>query len=107
MADDQPKFGSSPGEAWANDPLRALLAHLAEAKVRTLAELARAMGAEVGLVEQMLEVLARGGYVQETHFCDADGRTCAGCSQAGLCRVMHQGRVWALTDKGLRAAASG
>lgn len=108
MADDRPQVGgASPGEAWADDPLRAMLAHLAEPRVRTLAELAGAMDADVGLLEQMLEILARGGYVRETHFCDGASNACAGCSQAGLCRLMHGGRVWALTDRGLRAVGVG
>ena len=90
-----------------DDPLRGLLAHLAEPQVRTLAELAGVMDADVGLLEQMLETLARGGYVRETRFCDAASSACAGCSEAGLCRLMHAGRTWALTDKGLRAAGAG
>jgi hypothetical protein len=105
MVNDPPQLGSGPGKAWANDPLHALLAHLAEARVRTVAELAGAMDADVGLVKHMLELLARGGYLQETRFCDADSHACAGCDQAGLCRVMHEGRIWTLTDKGLRAAS--
>jgi len=106
MADDQPKVGSSPGEAWANDPLRALLAHLAGPRARTLTELARTIGAEAGLVEQMLDVLARGGYVREIELCGANARACAGCSQASLCHLMRHGRVWTLTSKGSRAAAA-
>ncbi|HHX42623.1 MAG TPA: hypothetical protein GX714_01360 [Chloroflexi bacterium] len=90
----------------SEDPLRGLLALLAQAKVRTLDELAGAMDADAGLVAQMLDLLHRGGYLQETRFCDAEGQGCAGCPSAGLCRVMHEGRVWALTDKGLRAAGA-
>ena len=106
MAADRPQVGSTLGEAWADDPLRALLVHLAQARIRTLAELAGAMDSDVGLVEQMLQLLARGGYLQEAQFCHPDSHACAGCSEAGLCRVMHGGRAWALTDKGLRAAGA-
>lgn len=106
MAGDPPRVATGSDSTRADDPLLALLAHLAQARVRTLAELAGAMDVDVGLVEQMLDILARGGYLQESQFCEPDGRACAGCSQAGLCRVMHGGRVWALTDKGLRAVGA-
>lgn len=106
MAADQPQVGSSPGQGRADDPLRALLAQLADGQVRTVMDLAGAMDADMGLVAQMLELLTRGGYLHETRFCDADSPACAGCHQVGLCRVMHEGRIWALTDKGLRAAGA-
>jgi len=88
----------------AIDPVRALLGHLAEGRVRTLAELAGAVDTDVGLVEQMLEILARGGYLRVVSTCADADHACSGCAEAGLCRVMQGGRVWALTDKGLRAA---
>lgn len=107
MGADRPPVGANPGGAGGDDPVRALLKHLAGTRVRTLAELAGAVGTDVGLVEQMLEILARGGYLEEAQFCPSDGRACAGCSEAGLCRVMHEGRIWALTEKGRRAIGAG
>jgi len=106
MTDERSPVGSRTGDDQGDDPLRALLEHLAEAKVRTVAELAAAMDTNEALVQQMLADLARGGYLRQTAFCEAGSSSCAGCSQAGLCRVMHQGRVWALTSKGLRAAGA-
>ena len=104
MTNERSEVSSRPGDTRDTDPLRVLLGLLAEAKVRTTAELAEAMDADEALVQQILEILARGGYLRETMCRDAGSRACAGCSQAGLCRIMHEGRIWALTDKGLRAA---
>ena len=64
----------------SEDPLRGLLALLAQAKVRTLDELAGAMDADAGLVAQMLDSY-RGGYLRRRAF---DAEAAPGAS-AGLC----------------------
>ena len=80
--------------------LRKLLQQVAEGGVRTRAELARKLGVSEGLVEQMLEDLARMGYLRPVAGgCDAH---CAACPLAKTCAVGTPTRIWALTEKGLR-----
>jgi len=80
--------------------LRELLQLIAEGGTRTRTELARELGVSEGLVEQMLEDLARMGYLRPVAGgCDAH---CAACPLAKTCAVGTPTRIWALTEKGLR-----
>ena len=84
--------------------LRELLQLIAEGGTRTRTELARELGVSEGLVEQMLEDLARMGYLTPM-----EGRCisqCTDCPLARTCAVGTPARIWALTEKGQKAAES-
>ena len=84
--------------------LRKLLQQVAEGGVRTRAGLARKLGVSEGLVEQMLEDLARMGYLKPVEGDCAS--QCTGCPLARTCAVGTPARIWALTEKGQKAAES-
>jgi hypothetical protein len=48
----------------------------------------------------MLENLARLGYIRSVEGCSGACHGCAG----GRCSVPGQGKIWSLTERGLRAA---
>lgn len=97
--------------------LEELLRRLAEGGTHSLSELARELGVSERLLRQMIEDLARRGYLRlvadgcETH--------CAGCPLAETCADFGEAsvssaeplsravggptRVWTLTEKGKRA----
>ena len=77
--------------------LQRLLDLVAEGGLRSYADLARELGVSEGLVGQMIEDLARRGYLRPVAG-DCQGR-CTGCSLAGTCAVGGPTRVWALTEK--------
>jgi len=89
--------------------LETLLGWLAEGGVHTRRELAARLGITEGLVDQMLDDLARMGYLcpiqddgSPAAACDSASH-CAGCPLAGTCAVgVTGGRAWALTDKAKR-----
>jgi len=77
--------------------LQRLLELVAEGGVHSCAELARELGVSEGLLGQMIEGLARMGYLRPVAGdCQAQ---CAGCSLATTCAVGGPTRVWALTEK--------
>jgi len=80
--------------------LRELLRLMAQGGVRTRAELARELGVSEGLVEQMLEDLARMGYLKPVEGSCAS--QCTACPLAKTCAAGTPARIWALTEKGLR-----
>ena len=80
--------------------LRELLQLIAEGGTRTRTELARELGVSEGLVEQMLEDLARMGYLKPVEGDCAS--QCTDCPLARTCAVGTPARIWALTEKGLR-----
>ncbi len=83
-------------------PLDALLARLAHNEVRTLAQLAAELEVDAELLEQMLHDLERAGYV---HLIQAPcAQACATCDQHKACGLVHSGRIWAVTEKGMRVA---
>ena len=82
--------------------LRKLLQLVAEGGVRTRAELARELGVSEGLMGQMIEHLARMGYLRPVAG-DCESR-CAGCPLAGTCTVGGPTRVWTLTERGATIA---
>ncbi|MBC7236558.1 MAG: hypothetical protein H5T69_12030 [Chloroflexi bacterium] len=82
--------------------LETLLERLASGRIYTLKELATELDVAPGLVEQMIHDLERGGYLESAQVsCDA---ACEHCDKNMPCRLVHGGRIWSVTDKGLRAA---
>ncbi|HIC92750.1 MAG TPA: winged helix-turn-helix transcriptional regulator [Anaerolineae bacterium] len=79
--------------------LKELLQLVARGGTRTRAELARELGVSEGLVEQMLEDLARMGYLKPVE--GGCASQCAACPLARTCAAGTPTRVWALTEKGL------
>jgi len=80
--------------------LEQLLKLLGRGGVQSYQDLAAALSISEPLLEAMLENLARMGYL---HAVDTCGGSCHGCSSCG-CSVQGQGRLWSLTERGLRAA---
>jgi len=80
--------------------LRELIGVIAEGQAHSQMELARRLGVSEGLVEQMLEDLARMGYLEPIAGC-AD--QCAACPLARICIIGHPRRAWVLREKGMRA----
>jgi len=76
--------------------LQRLLELVAEGGLRSYADLARELGVSEELVGQMIEGLARMGYLQPVAGdCQAQ---CTGCSMAGTCAVGGPTRVWMLAE---------
>ena len=83
--------------------LMRLLRLVAEGSVHSYATIAGQLDVSTGLLEQMLQDLARMGYVAPVGgACDTS--QCRHCPLGGGCATDTQGNVWALTDKGVRAA---
>lgn len=82
--------------------LQDLLGRLSLGQARTLSELASALDVDEALLEQMLSDLERVGYVQMHKTTCED--SCQACDSCAHCDPMHHGRIWAVTEKGLRAA---
>lgn len=79
-----------------------LLQILAEGGTHSYADLTRALGVSEALLQQMIEDLARMGYLKPL---GADCRAkCEGCPVAGICAVGGRGQVWSLTEKGSQIA---
>jgi len=78
--------------------LERLLSLVGQGGVHSYADLARQLDVSEELLEQMLQDLARMGYLRPV----ADGceAQCAGCSMAETCTIGGPTRVWALTEKG-------
>ena len=84
--------------------LRKLLRFIAEGGTHTKTELARELGVSEDLVERMLADLARMGYLNPVEGDCAS--QCAACPLASTCAVGTPTRIWALTEKGQKAAES-
>jgi Mn-dependent DtxR family transcriptional regulator len=80
--------------------LERLLSLVGQGGVHSYTDLARQLDVTEELLEQMLQHLARMGYLRPV----ADGceTQCAGCPMAKTCAVGGSTRVWALTEKGQR-----
>jgi hypothetical protein len=82
--------------------LEELLKAVAEGGVHSYEDLTRRLSISQPLLEAMLEDLARLGYLRTVgNGCEAN---CAGCPFGG-CSVAGPGHLWALTEKGARAAS--
>jgi hypothetical protein len=79
-----------------------LLRFLTEGGVHSYEDMAKRLSISIPLLEMMLEDLSRLGYLRPVD--SASGAHCTGCS-TGSCSITGPGRLWALTDKGTRAAA--
>ena len=78
--------------------LERLLSLVRQGGVHSYADLARQLDVSEELLEQMLEDLARMGYLRSV----ADGceAHCAGCPMTEPCAIGGPTRVWTLTEKG-------
>jgi predicted ArsR family transcriptional regulator len=75
-----------------------LLSLVSQGGVHSYADLARQLDVTEELLEQMLQDLARMGYLRSVaEGCEAQ---CAGCPLAETCAVGGPTRVWTLTEKG-------
>lgn len=82
--------------------LESLLRVVAEGGIHSYDSLGKRLAISQPLLEVMLEDLAKLGYLRRV---EAEcGKHCTSCS-IGSCSVTGPGRLWALTDKGVRAAA--
>ena len=82
--------------------LEELLRLVADGGIHSYADLAEALDVPGALLEQMLDDLARMGYLRR-----ASGGCpgyCAHCPQANLCAVGGHGKIWALTERGSNLA---
>jgi predicted ArsR family transcriptional regulator len=78
--------------------LEHLLSLVRQGGVHSYADLARQLDVSEELLEQMLQDLARMGYLRPvTDGCEAH---CAGCPMAEICAIGSPTRVWTLTGKG-------
>jgi len=78
--------------------LQRLLELVAEGGLRSYADLARELAVSEGLLGQMIEHLARRGYLRPVAG-DCESQ-CTGCSLAETYAIGGPTRVWALTEKG-------
>jgi len=82
--------------------LERLLRTVAQGGTHTCADLADTLGVGEGLLQQMIEDLARMGYLRALgESCQAE---CEGCSMSGICAIGSPGQAWSLTEKGSQAA---
>lgn len=82
--------------------LMRLLRLATEGSVHSYAAIAGQLDVSTGLLEQMLQGLARMGYITPVGgACDAS--QCRHCPLGGSCTTNTQGNVWALTAKGAQA----
>jgi predicted ArsR family transcriptional regulator len=78
--------------------LERLLSLVRQGGVHSYADLARQLDVSEELLEQMLEDLARMGYLRPVAAgCEAH---CDGCPMAEACAIGGPTRVWTLTEKG-------
>ncbi len=85
--------------------LERLLQILVNDEIATPTDLARRLSVSDALLEQMLQDLSRGGYVELVDM--ACERHCAGCDESQICALVQGKRVWRVTEKGFRLAAAG
>ena len=77
-----------------------LLRILREGSAYTYGDLAVRLGVSEVMIEDMLENLARLGYLRPmAQACESH---CASCHMSGACAVGAPGRIWVLTEKGGR-----
>ena len=85
--------------------LEKLLKRIATGGIHSYAQLARELDVSPTLLRQMLEDLARMGYLRRVeNICDA---ACAHCEHSPMCAIAGPGEVWTLTDKKLPRWAEG
>ena len=77
--------------------LNRLLELLWDGGSHRVSDLASELETTTELVEAMIEVLTRMGYLKQVG--GACAENCASCSLAGTCTAETSGRVWTLTEK--------
>ena len=82
--------------------LERLLGVLAQGGAVSYGDLARTLGADRMLVQQMVEHLARLGYLKPA--AGSRGEECGACALEGPCSSGGPDHTWTLTEKGSRAA---
>jgi len=82
--------------------LERLLGVLAQGGAVSCGDLARTLGVDQRLVQQMVEHLAKLGYLRPA--AGSCGDECGACALEGPCSSGGPGRTWTLTEKGSRAA---
>lgn len=80
--------------------LKRLMQIVARSGTASTTELARALGVSPALVEEMLQALARRGYLRAV--ASGCGQPCAHCPVRAGCLFHRAPRIWALTAKGER-----
>ncbi len=79
--------------------LQRLLEAVARGGTHTRSELARELGVSQELLQEMIDNLARRGYLRPMgEGCD---ERCTTCMLQDTCAIGSPGRMWALTEKGL------
>lgn len=89
--------------------LRELLKLIIEGEINSHSEVARALGVDETVLDDMIAQLVSLGYLEDPAAksgCGA-GNACAGCSMAagchGGCFRGSKGKIWSVTDKGRKA----
>jgi predicted ArsR family transcriptional regulator len=82
--------------------LQRILGLVSKGGVHSQSKLAKELGVSEQLVGQMIEELAQSGYLLPV--ADGCGGQCADCPMGMQCTVGGPTRVWALTQKGRKAA---
>ena len=82
--------------------LKQVLQIVAREGIHSRRELAQRLDVGDELLEEIIEELGRLRYLKAVAG-DCNHR-CAGCPFASDCAIGRVGRIWALTDKGLRAS---
>jgi hypothetical protein len=82
--------------------LKAILSAFRQKETKTLNEIALSLRVSVPMLVQMLEQLARQGYLQELSSCEGNNTSdsCKGCTDKGRCKIMPVQKIWSLTEKG-------
>ncbi len=83
--------------------LERLLKSVTEGGVHSYGELAKTLGVSEDLLRQMVEDLARMGYLEPLS--ETCSSACTECSMRDLCTIGDHGRAWSLTSEGRRVAA--
>jgi len=83
--------------------LERLLQAISGGQAFRLEDLAHQLDAPLALVEVMMENLEQMGYLLALE--TGCKRACAGCSSGATCAIIGERKIWALSEKGARAAA--
>jgi hypothetical protein len=82
--------------------LEVLLRTLGQGGTHSYGDLANTLGVGEELLQQMIEDLARMGYLRGLG--DSCQGKCEACPVSGVCAIGSRGQVWSLTEKGSKAA---
>jgi predicted ArsR family transcriptional regulator len=85
--------------------LNRLLRIICSGGTLSLKQVAQQLDVSEVLVESMIDELVRMGYLRPLEGICIDH--CNGCPMAGTCSLAGSGRVWALTEAGIKIVQSG